>query len=314
MHEENREKLERLLEYLDIKFESKTRIALNIDCPYCPDDEGQHLGLFLDKLTFSCWKCKTGGSLFDVINELSGITREDFDEFFDSSRPLDEKSVLSQIKDIVNGKEDVEFAPARDVQWPPPGSVSLAKYADPQALQFLETRGISYDFAIQHDVWIGMSGRYTGRFIIPVIFEGVVVAFQARDMTGKSDAKYLTEGDISYFLYNFDNVDESKPVAVTEGIFDCWVCDNGVASFTAALSHEQICLMLEKDPPYWILAWDIGEDGSDAYWKSKKVLKELLVIFGGEKINYVTLPAGEDLSSLGSAKVKEILENSVGVV
>lgn len=313
MYDENRQRVSRLLKYHDIKYEAKTRIALNIDCPYCAGDEGKHLGIFLDKLSFSCWKCKTGGSLYDVINELTGISKSDFEEFFESSRPLDDKSALAQIHDIIEGEDDNEFLPAKEVVFPPEGSVSIAKYVDDPIMDFLESRKVTYELAVLKDVYIGMTGRYSGRFIIPIQFEGKVVAFQARDMTGRAEDKYLTEGDVSYFLYGYDEIDPSKPVALTEGIFDSWAADNSCSSFTSALSYEQMCLMLEKDAVSWILAWDIGEDGSDAYWKSRNVINDLLGVLGSEKIMYITLPPGEDLSSLGSAKVKEILANPINI-
>ena len=184
---------------------------------------------------------------------------------------------------------------------------------DALVIQFLAKRKMSYDFCKKMSIHIGVTGRYTNRFLIPIFYEGRVVAYQGRDMTGKHKAKYLTEGDVSYFLYNYDKVDFSRPVAITEGVISSWAIDNSVASFTTALSDEQVKLMKQKNPPMWVLCWDIGADGSDAFWKGRKEVKNLAGLLGSDKVAYIELPHGHDPDSLGKIRMAELLKDPIGV-
>ena len=310
MSQEVRERIINVLKILDIPYSEKTRNAINIDCPYCDDPE-QHCGVFVDgKHNFSCWKCKTGGSLFDLLVELAQISWADYIKLMSGEGPPTGESTMDQIDDILNKEEVEEFA--RDIQWPPEGTLDILKMQDdPLVMQFMESRDLYFQDCADYGVRIGVGGRYVNRFIIPVTSGGEIVVFQARDMTGRSEAKYLTEGDVSYFLYGFDNIDPHKPVSITEGIFDSWsIHHNSVSSFSTSLSDEQINLMRLADPPFWFLVWDVGEDGSDAFWKARKVQQQLQGLFGSEKVVLVELPTGEDPDSLGYDKMQEILKKA----
>jgi DNA primase len=311
MYDDNREKAEKVLDYLEIRYETPTRNALNVQCPFC-DDESAHCGIFLDRLTFSCWKCKASGSFFALVHEHSNIDVTTYKDIIGSDFKPQEKSTVDIIADIVKG-EDSQFTEGRaSVEWPPKGTVPVSKMRDDYQVQaFIKKRGFDklyenrngYQFAAEEGVRIGVTGRYAGRFIVPVYNEGVIVAYQARDMVGKAEAKYLSEGDVSFWLYNIDRVDGSKPIAITEGIFDTWAVEaagfHSVASFTTGLSDQQIQMMLDKDPPYWILCWDMGSDGSDAFWKGRVMAKNLSAQFGPGKMRAVELPPGEDIGSVG---------------
>lgn len=325
MYEENREKAERLLDYLEIHYEKITRNALNVTCPFC-DDNDTHCGIYLDRLSFSCWKCKASGSLFDLVNEAVGIAYTTYKDIIGTDFQPQDKDTASVIADIISKPSEIEEGSARgDVVWPPAGTVPIHLMADDaQVVAFIALRGFAnlyshlsgMELAKSKGVYIGVVGRYSGRFVVPIYYQGKVVAYQARDMSGRAKAKYLTEGDVSYFLYNLDSVDQKHPVAITEGIFDTWAVEaagiNSVSSFSAALSDQQMVLMLAKDPPYWILCWDMGADGSDAFWKGRVVAKNLASQFGPGKMRAVALPAGEDMSSLGSAS-KQYLEQATEV-
>jgi DNA primase len=69
---------------------------------------------------------------------------------------------------------------------------------------------------------------YRHRIIAPIIWEGQVVSFQARDITGKSDVKYKAcpkdreEIHHQHILYCHQEVDWSLPIIVVEGITDVW--------------------------------------------------------------------------------------------
>jgi len=308
-----REELIRILNYYDISYNVQTRNAINITCPFC-DDEENHLGIFVDNLRYTCWHCKQSGTLYDLLHELYSVTYQEYVALLDHELPTEHKSALSQIKEILGQNDEEQNSPG-DVKWPPEGTVPISKMRnDLLTLDFLKGRRLKQEFCEEKGVQIGVVGRYTGRFIIPVHNEGRVVAYQARDMTGQFDARYLTEGEVSYYLYNFDNADPNLPIPITEGVISSWFTDyNAVASFTTALSPHQINLMLSKNPPCWILCWDIGEDGSDAFWKARPVMQNLSGQFGPGKVKYVTLPPKKDPADLGWHEMQYLLQKAIPI-
>jgi hypothetical protein len=130
-------------------------------------------------------------------------------------------------------------------------------------------------------VYIGVASKWTARFIIPVWYKDTVVAYQGRDMTGKVDPRYRTAGDVGNYLYGFDSIDHTRPVAITEGVINAWtIGENAIASFSKSLSSDQLALLWSaQDVPMWILCWDIGQDGSDAFWEARSE-----VVFGRSKM------------------------------
>ena len=306
---EQKQKLINILKFLGIDYTTSTSNAVNVCCPFCPSgDDNYHCGIFFDDFNYTCWKYKAGGSLFELLTELTGISFRDYRELMQSGQTPTGDSALDQINNILSQELIVKGSP-KEIIWPPYGSVKIdILKTDPLVLYFLKKRNLSIDFCINKEVRIGVIGRYIGRFIIPIYFKGAIVAYQARDMTEKADNRYLTEGDISYFLYGLDDIDPTKPVAITEGIFDNWaVKDNVVSSFSKSLSDTQIDLMKQMNPPYWILSWDIGEDGSDAFWHARVTCNQLTGLFGSDKAVYVTLPTGTDPAELGYEKMEKIL-------
>ena len=311
MGADNREKLSKILDTLSIDYDQITRNALNVGCPFC-SDHGMHAGIFVDSLTFTCWKCKTGGSLYDLLTAVCGLSYADYMAYMESEREFDvDKSTKQQLTELIRGKKIVETGP-RDVEWPLPGSVPIqVMKTDSQVMAFLALRKLSFEECHTRGVHIGVTGRYAGRIIIPVLEDGVTVAYQARDMTDTDKAKYLTGGDVSYFLYGIDEVDPSQPVGITEGIFDEWATPNSMSSFSTSLSDEQIVLLRLINAPLYILCWDIGQDGSDAYWKSRPVIANLKGVFGADKIGSVLLPKGSDPDKLGSERMLILMEEAI---
>jgi hypothetical protein len=304
--ETGKQQLETILKFYEIPYVQITRNALNTQCPFC-DDEKMHLGMFYS-LNFSCWKCKASGGLFDFLHQLRGVSWPEYKSLLlNNTIPVDNISAIEQIQNILVQK--VKKEEVKDIQWPPAGSVEIKKVKDDLLVKsFLAKRKFDLQFCIDKQIRIGIAGRYTGRFIIPVYFLDKVVAYQARDMIGQSPAKYLSEGLVSNFVYNIDHINPGKPVGITEGVFSSWSVENSIATFSTALSEKQINLMRSIDAVSWILCWDIGEDGSDAYWKARPVLHQLCSIFGSSKIGYITLPRGEDPDTLGKEKMKELLK------
>ncbi len=67
---------------------------------------------------------------------------------------------------------------------------------------------------------------YGERVVIPIFdLEGKQVTFQGRDITGKSERKYLFPPGLpasGRYLYGAHLAKGAKEIVVTEGVFDCW--------------------------------------------------------------------------------------------
>jgi len=270
------------------------------------------LGIYLDNFTFSCWKCKVGGSLFDVLNEITHIRYSEFETLF--TKPRDqgdltaEQAILAMMKQAVDKEKRAESG----VQWPPPCGMPLGKMCNEALVRdFMTKRNLNVNFCCCRGVYIGVASKWTARFIIPVSHGGRVVAYQGRDMTGKIEPRYRTEGDVSKYLYGFDDIDYTKPVAITEGVINAWTIEeNAVAAFTQSLSSDQLALMWSmREVPMWILCWDIGQDGSDAFWTARKMGQELVSMFGQGKVGYIEFPPGKDCNDMGRDWMRAELEH-----
>jgi len=91
--------------------------------------------------------------------------------------------------------------------------------------------------------------RYAGRILIPIYLDNVLISYQGRDVTGKSDNAYKAcrVGDevISHqdSLYGIDDV-PGESVLVVEGVFDAWRFGPGaVATFGIDWSWPQVNLL-----------------------------------------------------------------------
>ena len=115
--------------------------------------------------------------------------------------------------------------------------------------------------------------RTRGRVIIPIKdFEGRVVSWQGRDITGESRLKYLFPPGFkgSEYLFNASSLvpgPAADYVILCEGVFDVfgwWRAGfrNAVATFGKKISEAQVALLRRLRPGKIFVAWD-----SDAAWE-----------------------------------------------
>jgi len=311
MSDDIRRKVEYVLKLLDIDFEFQTRKAFNVACPFC-DDSGKHCGIFVDtdRPNFNCWKCGTSGAFYELLQEYNSLPWDDYKSLMESPEQVFDKTPLQAIQEILGSPND-EVEEIQDVSFPPEGAIPIDLMSVDRYVQdFLTDRKLSFDFCSIQQIHIGVTGRYANRFIIPVYQQGEIVAFQARHLQRKYEPKYLSAGDVSNFVYGIDHIDPNYPAAITEGILDSWSTPNSGATFTTSISDAQICLMGRKNPIYWVLCWDMGEDGSDAFWKGRKAVFNLAGHFGASKIRSIALPKGKDPDNLGPEIMQSLIDNA----
>lgn len=307
---ESETKLCEILDFFKVSYNKQTENTINISCPYC-EDTGNHCGIFLDGWNFNCWKCGASGTLYNFLRDEYNLTYDKYIEMMKTATSTEEeKSPVESIAAILEKPKEGKKDKNKKVSWPPPGCVPISQLSNDLFVhKFIESRNCDLPFCIEKDVYIGLTSKNVGRFVIPVIEKGVVVAYQGRDMTNRSRSKYLSEGAMSNYLYEIDAIQEDSLVAVVEGIFDCWGTPNSVATFGTSFSIVQISKLLKKNPKEVVLAWDISEDGSDAYWKMRKLKDTISAAFS--VVSYVELPKDKDPGDLGMVQMENIIKKRV---
>ena len=155
---------------------------VNTACPHCTGEhEGLHLGFNTDSNHFVCWRC--GGHYApDSISKLLNVS-------------LSEAFKIIRRYGAIKGKvkEFTHKIRAKAFKFP-----DNAKELSKQHRTYLESRNFDPDKLIQD--WgilgTGVFSRldkldYKHRIIIPFVWDGEVVSFDSRDITNRSQNKYM---------------------------------------------------------------------------------------------------------------------------
>lgn len=226
-----------LMDYLDWETRDYKRSSgssgaqLNIrECPFCGNgkfkvyaNEDSGLG--------NCFSCDTKFNKWKFIAAASGLEGRDLYRHI-----TDIKKSLGY---VVAPKKKIVVTAAVEEELELPASIALPTI-DGQNAVYLENRGITGEYAAYfhlrycHDAWHrytkpdgGRGGQNCSeRIIIPVYdLDGKLVTFQARDITGKAEQRYLFPAQLpgsGRFLYNGHNAYTAcaKEVILNEGPFD----------------------------------------------------------------------------------------------
>ena len=288
-----------------ISQKNATRNAVNIDCPFC-GDSNSHLGVFITSLRYHCFRCRATGSLRYLLYKF-GIAEPVVERMLAGTAiPRDHAVGLAEdVRRRLNRISHPPVSVSPQVELPSSWPVDEELVEDtPLLAMWLAKRKITTETLMLYDArWTGNTGRYPHRLVVPVYdTHGQLAAWQARDVTGRSETKYLTEGRISELVYWTDMIRENRPVRlyIVEGIFDAWrIGVNAAATFSHAMSRTQRVQII-NDP--WVheavIAWD-----ADSYELGKTAARQLSPVM---RAGVVKLPVGEDPDSLGRDALYEL--------
>jgi len=209
---------------------------ITVACPFCPEGE-KHLGYNKSSGHFNCWKCGWHPAV-DVIMKLSSISFREA------------KSVMEQYDSVVRSEPRKIERMKQSCSLP-----SGLHRMEERHRKYLAKRGFRPG-ALEKD-WGLMAtdilGPYKHRIFIPVYYRGRIVTFQTRDVTGKSERRYLAcnereeEISIKDVLYGYDEASRlAFPfVVLVEGVPSVWKLGPGraVASFGMEVSSKQTSLL-----------------------------------------------------------------------
>jgi len=307
-----KQKIVEILRNIDVPYFTEGKNVspdtVNIKCPFC-DDQSNHLGIFEGSGLFSCWRCRKKGPLAYLIQELTGLPRDKCDEMVTDGQTSFKRDPADEIRRIIDG--EIEIADVRKHE----EFAGVPQYFEkittstkfPLLDAYMKRRDIKLKTLIQYGCGICRVGKYMNRMVIPVIFGGEVVDFQAADLTGTAELKYRgSPGEINNYLYNYDAIGHGGRIILVEGILDMWrVEDSCVASFGTHLTNRQKRLILDKQPSELIFLWD--EDAWDkiSRYNSDAGFFEPFI----DSVRGVLLPKDEDPDSLGKEAVFQLIDD-----
>lgn len=244
-------------------------------CPACTGNPGLHLGVTINGTHCYCWRC--GWKPVDyILSKLLGCSIKEA------------KDIAAQYGGRVSTKEPTMVVRKKAFKYPS-GITQLTTHHK----KYLAQRG--FDPATLEKEWglmscgptselVGLCYRF--RILAPILWSGVPVSFQARDVTNKSDLKYKAcpkDREVIHHkdvLYCHPNIEWGKVVFVVEGITDVWKLGRqSVATFGIEYKRSQVRwiakLKKQTDDRRVVIMFD---DDPQAVVQAEKLRSELLFL------------------------------------
>ena len=286
-----------------------TRHCVGVCCPFCEDDDF-HLGIFKSGKNFSCWKCGTTGSLFDLMSALIGMT---WTAFVAEANRHSEQALASDgvkaIRGIISGTASVAEEERQTYDSLPPGCLSVSSPLAQEEflfIEFMKERNITLDSFIERGCVLGIVGELAHRLIYPIYADKKMVGYQGRALRDGLNPKYVFPDDFhtTEYLYNADSGLVNGRLILVEGAFDTWRMGDGTwATFSAHMSSQQRLKISKATPSCLVFAWD-----SDAYAKALEEARYWVPFVPEVKV--LRLPEGQDPDSLGRDTVYQLMEGT----
>lgn len=244
-----------LKRYLNLIFYSQSNVRItnsyyNFRCNICGDSNKNKLkkrGYILinkDRWGFKCHNCGAFMSAEQWLKEYYPNYYKMYVTDLLSDNKDKKESDESKIKKLIENKKRerrieekrIKKQEKEDVKYFTPIKNGKTKIFD-EAIKFCKDR------LIPENVWskwfVSTKKKYGGRLIIP-FYDNTnnIYYFQARTLT-KQDPKYLNRvANKDNAIYNYFNIDKTKPVMILEGPIDSLFVDNSIAVLGTSISPE----------------------------------------------------------------------------
>jgi len=268
---------------------------IQVNCPLC-HDQGFHGGFNISGGYYNCWKCGYH-RMETVLSTLLGI------KWHEARNIMNQYAGSSSSSNPIPKKK----AQAKECQWP--DNCHDLQHNHKKYLINRKGGGFNHDQLVHN--WnikgTGPIGPYKFRIIIPIYFDGKLVSYQGRDITGKSDLRYKAcpiEKEVvhhKHICYGLDHVKNRKAVVV-EGVFDVWRLGYGsVCTFGTEVTNEQV-LLLANRLDYAAIAFDPG-----AEFKANQLGGRLIAL--GVDVDLVEINAADpaELSELEASRIMKLV-------
>lgn len=276
--------------------------SFNFRCPYCGDsqkDERKARG-WLNQTDsgyfFHCFNCQKSNSFYGFLKDFFPQLAASYhsNKFLSRGRQREKSSQKVEKRFF----DDSDFVLLKHLD------------SDHRVFTFLEKRKVKLSKKHLDDIYFSSKRE---RIFFPLRRpSGYLMGYQGRDITGKSDIRYLTKKiDPRWRLsYGLNFLDREKTIIVTEGIFDALFFRNSIAALCSDLSSivlkeelpkERVFLLFDNEPRneqiVSMMEKAVANDLNLIFWK--KSSEEL----GGKDVNDV-------VKTFGRKVLKESLEFS----
>lgn len=224
---------------------------VNVHCPFCAGPQNFHLGIGPTG-GCHCWRCG-GHSLRETLSRLLGVSERHAGALLSryGGRTVRVRRDLPDAKVSIN-----------PFRFPRPHGPVKGPYR-----RYLERRGfdaekISTEWGLMQTGPISyLDGiAYSHRLLIPVHWQGEVVSFQARDITGKAQLKYLAcpkkreKKHHKDILYVHPDGPTGRTGIIVEGVVDAWrLGREAAATFGIEFKLSQVLRLAEMFDRMFIL-------------------------------------------------------------
>lgn len=228
---------------------------INIHCPFCTGSKNFHLGINIyQPMVSHCWRCG-GHSTASVLSRILNISVE-------KAKNLIQEYAGPTV--TIRKKAEEPRVSIFPIKFPQP----YFEHLNEAGKKYLEGRG--FDPEKLEKRWkLKQTGpvsfldkiAYGNRIIIPIHWDRQLVSFQTRDITGKSDKRYLAcpmKREVihhKYIVYGKEKEWSKHPaLIVVEGVADVWKLGTAaVATFGTAFTMEQVLTLSRIHNKFFIV-------------------------------------------------------------
>lgn len=213
--------IQEILNEWSIPYEVQQSGWLNIRCPFC-GDTGLHLGCAPDSAAFHCWRCGNHPTV-ETLTKVLGVSENETWDIIRKHNLFGK----TQSRKIIE-KVRVQINPFKFPRGTGPLRKTHSRYLEERNF---DPKRIIREWDIQGTGPMALLDgiNYQFRIVIPISWKGEIVSFQARDITGNSDLRYIAcpmEREIithKHIIYgNQEHWSKSRTGIICEGVTDVW--------------------------------------------------------------------------------------------
>jgi hypothetical protein len=269
---------------------------VQLHCPFCAGSQDWHLGINITWEYGNCYRCGWK-SLSNIIQKVLQCNTASALQVLNKYLGRNSRLLASSLP------KGALACTASEVSVPLGTSAMSERHK-----RYLHDR--RFDPELLEQEWgllgTGPVGEYRFRIIAPITFNGRLVSYQGRDITGKSSLKYMAcklALEVVHhkdMLYGMDVVPGRK-VVVVEGITDVWRLGPGaVATFGTSFLPTQVKLLIDRYDEFYTL-FDAEPAAQDA---ARKLAFQ--IASSGKPVKNLSLKSG-DPGGLSQEEADEIM-------
>ena len=269
---------------------------INIHCPFCTGSKNFHLGINIyQPMVSHCWRCgghSTASALARILNQPVEKMKQLIQEYAGPTGTIRKKAKEPRVSIL-------------PIKFPQP----YFEHLNEAGKKYLERRGFDPE-KLERKWKLKQTGPvsfldkipYGNRIIIPIYWNGRLVSFQTRDITGKAEQRYLAcpmRREVIHhknIVYGKEEKWSKYPaLIVVEGVVDVWKLGTcAVATFGTSFTMEQVLSLAKIHDKFFI----VYDNEPQAHQQARKLAVKLKTL--GKKVFIETVDTDP-----GDMKIKD---------